>query len=568
MSKQRVQVKGLQAPELRSSIGAIGNTFVQPQRNNRQQQIASAFSSIVPTVQSFADRSMAEQQETDLANAEGLYLQMKEEVSDGTVKAVQESKLYQESSTTVQTRINQLRGIEAARAARSELQQALREDPSLRMDEARQRELFESFIPEASDDLVYNSAFMKAYNGMTEAESNISRQYRDNEYKREQMDGLGALAQEHADAFTAEDGTVDADGLRQALEGEDRAGLDMGGLSQKENKIAITEALINRADETNNVNVLNSIPELYKTPALKAKIKQAERAIESRLDSKATAEYTRKQREKAEQYRSGSQDIVRAAVDGTLNPEDYRDNPDPRLFELATKYTTATIIPPVESVRASKRVQQDIENFVRSNGKVRPEGFPESVDKDAILDLVQNDNSMNASEKMRIMNSIDSILKVDEMQQNRNYKRALTDAKSAISSIGKAPWARVAEVQGVDYSGELRGVWEDTISDLYQEYVELNEGAEPPNSVLEGFVDRADAALQKRADRMESVFLGEEVTKKSGRSTTTSRVDPNLPSIGEVVDGFKYLGGDPSDTDSWEQAEELASTTETSQGDV
>ena len=567
MTKQRTKVTGVATPQLKTSIGAVNNTFVAPERNSRGQQIANAFSSVVPSIQNFADRSMAQQQEEDLANAQGLYLQMKEEVANGTVKAVQDSQLFQEQSKAVRTRITQLRGTEAAREARSELQQALREDPSIRMDEARQRELFESFIPEASDDLVFNSSFMKAYGNMIEAESNISRQYRDNEYKKEQMDGLGTLAQEHADTFTNEDGTVDVAGLRSALEGEDQAGLEMGGLSPKENKIAITEALIQRADESLNLNVLDAIPELYKTPALKAKIVQAERSIQSRLDAKATSDYTKAQRAKAEAYRKGSVDIVRAAVDGTLDPEDFRDNPDPRLFELAVKYTTAAIIPPVESVRASKTLQQNIENFVRSDGKVRPEGFPETINKDEILDLVQNDKTMNAAEKMKIMNSIDSILKVDEMQQNRNYKRALTDAKSSIAAIAKAPWASVAEVEGVDYKGELRGVWEDTISDLYQEYVEENEGNEPPNSVLEGFVERADAALDKRAARMEKLYLGEEVTTTSGRSTTTKRVSIR-PAIGTIEDGLIFKGGDPAVASNWEKVEEVASTTDPDQGGV
>jgi len=551
MAKQRVQVKGVQKPELQSSIGAIGNTFVQPQRNSRQQQIASAFSQVVPEIQSFADRSMAQQTEEDLANAEGLYLQMKGEVADGTVKAVQESKLFQEQSTTVQTRINQLRGIEAARGARAEMQQALREDPSIRKDEAKQQELFESFMPEPSDDLVFNSSFMKSYNGHMEAERNISRQYRDNEYIREQSEGLGLLAQEHADSFTAEDGTVDVAGLRAALEGEDKAGLEMGGLSPKQNKIAITEALIQRAGETNNVNVLNAIPELYKTPALKAKIVQAERAIESRLDAEASAEYTKNQREKAENYRKGSMDIVRAAVDGNLNPEDYRDNDDPRLFELATKYTTATIIPPVQSVRASKRLQQDIENFVRSDGKVSIEGFPETIDKDAILDLVQNDKTMNAAEKMRIMNSIDSILKVDELQASRVYKSGVTNAKSMISAISKAPWVGVAEVNSVDYKGELRNVWDDTVADLYQEYVEANEGNEPPNSAINAFIEQADAALEKRARVMEAEYLGKEAPKAS--TPIANAAQSTTPPVGTVRDGFRFKGGNPNESTNWEQ---------------
>ena len=565
---KRVQVRGVDTPKLNNSIGAIGQTFVKPEKN-RGEKIASALQRAGGQLQSSASQMMAVNEEKNLAKAEGLYHTMKQEVEDGTIKGVQDSVLYQEQSTTVRTRIDQLRGIEAARVARVEMQDALREDPSLRMDEGRQRELFDSFIPqsEGEDNLIYQSTFIKTFNNYKEAEANISRQYRDNQYKQEQSEGLGKLAQDAVAQYTDENGVVDKAGLAEALRGEDQTGLEMGGLSPKENKIAITGALIESAIASDNVEILNAIPELYKTPALKAKIVQAERQINSRLDTKANQEYTQAQRKKAEDYRKGQQDIVRAAVDGTLNPENYRDHPDPRLFETATKYTTATIIPPVESVRASKTLQQDIENFVRSDGKVRPEGFPESIDKDALLDIIQNDKTMNAAEKMKIMNSIDSILKVDEMQQNRNYKRGLTDAKSSITSIGKAPWASVAEVEGVDYKGELRGVWEDTVSDLYQEYVEQNEGNEPPNSVLDTFIERADSALEKRAARMETLYLGEEVTTTSGRSSNTERV-PVRPDVGTVVDGFVFKGGDPEVASNWEEVDGLASNNTPDQGGV
>ena len=100
-----------------------------------------------------------------------------------------------------------------------------------------------------------------------------------------------------------------------------------------------------------------------------------------------------------------------------------------------------------------------------------------------------------------------------------------------------------------------------------QEYVEQNEGNEPPNSVLDTFIERADSALEKRAARMEKVYLGEEVTTTSGRSSNTERVSIR-PDVGTVEDGLVFLGGDPAIASNWEEVDEIASNNTPDQGGV
>ena len=135
----------------------------------------------------------------------------------------------------------------------------------------------------------------------------------------------------------------------------------------------------------------------------------------------------------------------------------------------------------------------------------------------------------------------------------------------------KAVWAEIVELNGSDIKGELRSLWKDRMADLYQEYVEANEGQEPPNSVLNEMVDQADRALQKRVDRLRAQAMGEDVPEESPQASTNTRAPSNdsslqfqaplIPKVGAIVDGYRFKGGNVADESNWELVTSVAGNT-------
>lgn len=48
-------------------------------------------------------------------------------------------------------------------------------------------------------------------------------------------------------------------------------------------------------------------------------------------------------------------------------------------------------------------------------------------------------------------------------------------------------------------------------------------------------------------------FLDVAAQMFSGQNNIKPQANSNLPNVGDVVDGYKFLGGDPSQPSSWQQ---------------
>ena len=478
-------------------------------------------------------------------------------VADGDIKNIREHKAFAQYSPAVQLKLNSRLGQKDGQAQAEALQNYFSENPKALMDDEQRNQAILDHTPEIDESAskAYSGYAKVTYDNVARQLTGVGMNLRSQEVKKELREADGMAV----DSVLANPNGFDP----AALDALDAELVQNSLMSKGELKTLYAERFIAQAETTGNPELLDQYPQQYGSLVINNKIANAKRSITNRLNSEASAARTKREQARTDHYRTKSQDIVRAAADGTLDPQDYRDEPDARLFELATKYTTAVIIPPVQSTRNVATLKQSIENYVRSDGAAGVEGLGSTVDKDEILDLIQNDKTINASDKIRLMNSIDSVMSVDALQSSRVYSEGLSDANSSITAANKSIWADIAQFEGVDIQGELKGLWKDTVSDLYQEYVEANDGNEPPRSVIEGFVDTADRAMEKRVKAMERRFLGEDNTREPTASNTQTN---GAPEIGTVQNGFRFKGGDPAQSSSWEPSEEMADSSDTDGG--
>ena len=555
--RQSIDVRNtVSAPKLSTTAKPV-DTFVQPEKP-RELQTAEALKSLGQGLGGLAQNYRQSKEESDIAGLDAEIALAQEAVDNGSIKNIREYKEWPQYSAAVQLKLNSRLGQKDGQEAAQKLQSFFSENPKHLTDDDLRAQAILDHRPEVSEDAskAYSGMMVSSYNNATNALTNAGMNMRAQEVKEELREADGAAV----DSVILNPNGFDP----AALDALDAELQESSLLSKPQLKALYAERIIAAADTNNDPELLDHLDQKkYGSAVINNKIANAKRSITNRLNSEASAARTKREQARTDHYRTKSQDIVRAAADGTLDPQDYRDEPDARLFELATKYTTAVIIPPVQSTRNVATLKQSIENYVRSDGAAGVEGLGSTVDKDEILDLIQNDKTINASDKIRLMNSIDSVMSVDALQSSRVYSEGLSDANSSITAANKSIWADIAQFEGVDIQGELKGLWKDTVSDLYQEYVEANDGNEPPRSVIEGFVDTADRAMEKRVKAMERRFLGEDNTREPTASNTQTN---GAPEIGTVQNGFRFKGGDPAQSSSWEPSEEMADSSDTDGG--
>jgi len=563
--KQSINVQNAvqPAPQLSTTARPV-DTYVQPEKP-RELQTAEALKSLGQGLGGLAQNYRETKEANDIAGLDAEIALAEQAVADGSIDNIRDYKEWPQYSPAVQLKLNSRLGQKEGVKSAQELQSFFSENPKHLVDDELRAAAIQEHRPQVSDGAskAYAGMMAAAYDNATNSMINAGMNLRAQEVKKELRESDGAAV----DSLFLDPNGFDPAAL-DALDAElQKSSL----LSKPELKALYAERFIQAADAANSTELLDQFPQKFGSLAINAKVANAKRSITNRINAEASAERTKRERVRTDNYRSKSQDIVRAAADGTLNPQDYRDEDDARLFELATKYTTATVIPPVQSSRNVQTLKQNIENYVRSDGKTKLEGAGESVDKDELLDLIQNDKTINPADKIKLMNSIDSIMKVDALQSSRVYSEGLSDANSIVTAAGKAVWAEIVELNGSDIKGELRSLWKDRMADLYQEYVEANEGQEPPNSVLNEMVDQADRALQKRVDRLRAQAMGEDIPEESPQASTNTTAPSNdssipvqaplIPKVGAIVDGYRFKGGNVADESNWELVTSVAGNT-------
>lgn len=260
----------------------------------------------------------------------------------------------------------------------------------------------------------------------------------------------------------------------------------------------------------------------------------------------ADSERVRMQKERAEVEKFSK------SLNAVTDPEEIQavvESAAPEMADQAQRMASARLSY-LNQIEA-RRAKQEQDNAAVSTDFIVPEGLPETISKQfeaehkRIEELAKNSKNADGTWKEQGRQAVDKAmnklladaqraaisLAVSEEADKRQRLRTLDHkrAQIAIDNPTKAEYERVEEM-------------------LEAEYLEAGEGTAFLGFEPNRKATPAEVIARFRQDQMTALDL--EVSAING--TSPEPTEPAGPEVGDVVNGFKFLGGDPAVQSNWE----------------
>ena len=263
------------------------------------------------------------------------------------------------------------------------------------------------------------------------------------------------------------------------------------------NKVYV-DTVIKHAAVSDDVNVLDKIPQRYLNADSKAAIYQARIAITGQQFAQFSRAKEFEAYQRTEQDRKDKVNILRTLSDGgSVDPAQYIRSPEIHAFAVESMST------PTIPEASSKAAVQAFKASIYGSGMVGSVGSTQDITKQ-ILSLR---GKMNPKDMADLVDEVPKIVEGHVLMNDPQVRRAYTDNLSVrMDDLSRSPMASIQRLMG---TGNLRGnamaMFEGEIQSGYTAHYEANQHNWPGAFDAKKIVDAAVSKTSAYVDKMTSI---------------------------------------------------------------
>lgn len=465
--RQSINIQNTIATPKGTTVARPVDTFVQPEKP-RELQTAEALKALGQGLGGLAQNYRQQKEQNDLAGIDGEIAAAEASVAAGEIDHIRDHGGFAQYSAAVQLQLNNRLGQKAGTEASSALQDYFSENPAALKDDALRDAAILEFTPELTEgsSSVYNGTLSATYAKAAAALTNTGRQLRSEEVKAELAEGLKVDLQNQIVNPEFDVETWDKSDMVQ-----------QSGLGHVAIKNLVVDAYIAHAKGTQDPTVLDRIPKSMTNILTQNEIATNRAAIEESTVSS--------------RYRKQQQDLQDKKIADEATMQDMQEihREDPTGFDSANYVNESTAV--YDRARLLERTEMiPIGSSRRSAADAKLLAQKRLGAGDSLEDIT---NQIQASETMRQQDKDNLVTHIERLEDvpnqlatNKNYGSAIASIKAA----GKSDFSFGDEARLLldrEVQAQL-DQFEDDLYNQYSEYMEENNGKQPPRGVQKSWI--------------------------------------------------------------------------------
>ena len=466
--RQSINIQNTIATPKGTTVARPVDTFVQPEKP-RELQTAEALKALGQGLGGLAQNYRQQKEQNDLAGIDGEIAAAEASVAAGEIDHIRDHGGFAQYSAAVQLQLNSRLGQKAGTEASSALQDYFSENPADLKDDALRDAAILEFTPELTEgsSSVYNGTLSATYAKAAAALTNTGRQLRSEEVKAELAEGLKVDLQNQIANPDFDVETWDkSDMVKQS------------GLGHVAIKNLVVDAYIAEAKGTQDPTVLERLPKSMTNILTQNEIREVDGAIRNSAEA---SRFSKKRQKELDQ---------KIANEAAMQEMQEIHREDPAGFDSANYVTEPTAV--YDRARLLERTEMiPIGSSRRSAADAKLLAQKRLGAGDNLEDIT---NQIQASETMRLEDKDNLVTHIERLEDvpnqlatNKNYGSAIASIKAA----GKSTMLSLSDEGRLLLDREVQAQldqFEDDLYTQYSEYMDENNGKQPPRSVQKSWI--------------------------------------------------------------------------------
>lgn len=471
-------------------------------------QLAAALGKAEPVLEQFREDWERRKTIEQLAKKSSYVEQVRNDINNGGVTAVQLGQQFPEMVPTVRYQVLEAKGERDGKTAIQPIISEMLSDENLRYNTGARAEYLKSkraqIMQSLGGDDFYKSGYLKAIDSeLNQYENTLQRE-------SAAMD-LKILGEKFSTKVTE---ALMSQNPQAALETLDLTWKTTNGLSNQSRNEIVFETAKRLAFTMDNDQLLDQLPERFLNAQRKAEIADTKIKVMQIRMQKVRDAKTIRDLERDEQTRTGKNQILQSLVSNQpIDPYTYANNPE--LFEFALKTKDAPRLAEAVSVGNSQRVRTALLDSATAGG----------LDQNQLIDGVLANPNINPREKQKLIEEMPKLLEGRVSMQDERVKGAVTlRLDPMLKAIEQGPFSKLPALANL--RGQTVNLFQQNIRNAFMSYYQQN-GSFPTGGAIDEIVDKQIAAAETFANnQLKTATMGRAGATQGGSAPAAGTPAP------------------------------------------